>query len=99
MALEDPTGNWFLVNQGRRRGDAAVAVDWSGRRLCILSNVPFRRGLDLEPLTAAPRGFTAVILYAVGWRGPVYVAFRSDWTPDDYFIHAAKLFGEQGRTP
>jgi hypothetical protein len=98
--MHDASGRWKIVNEGRRRGDTSVAVDWDGGRLCVLMNVAFMRGTDLERLPLAPRGqHVAVIVHARGWNGVYFVGYRTDWTPDDYFIHAAKLLGERGRAP
>lgn len=37
-----------------------------------------------------------VLLFAIEWTQVYVVKRRPMWGPDDYFIHAAKLMGEQG---
>lgn len=100
MNIHDTTGRWQIIQGGRRRWDTTVAVDWEGARVCVITTVGVMLGTDLErlPLNHKEQRQTAIVK-ARDWKGCYFLAYRPGWSPDDYFIHAAKLLGLAKRTP
>lgn len=89
---------WIIMRSGRRSSDPWAAVHFGQLRFCFGGPTRnLREAEELEHIGLDERLIErGVVLFAVGWRCPYVMQRRAMWNPDDYFIHAAKLFGQKG---
>jgi len=91
------SAEWQIIRTGRRNDDAWCAISREGKRLCFQTPVDYAFGRELEHLTKDHRMRThGIVVWDERWTKFYIVARHLGWTPDDYFIHAAKKFGEHG---
>ena len=76
----------------------ALMVDFVNDRLIVRTHTAFfPSGVALEEIPAGRTNFApGMVLVKGSWRRIYFLAERDGWSADDYFIHAAKLMGQQG---
>lgn len=96
----ESTNKWFVVRTGRRCGDPWVAVHFGQFRFCFEGDTKYVHSAQhLERISSDVRFVErGVVLFSMNWTQVYVVQRRHSWGPEDYFIHAAKLFGQKGIT-
>jgi hypothetical protein len=94
--------SWEMKSFGRRKEDCFLAIDWNGHR--AIRKVRLKDDItsshEYEPVIYDDRGgCKAMGLLSRGWRDWFYGNERENFTHDEYFVLADKLFAKKGVNP